>query len=41
MILTKYNPLKYKKRKEYEEWLSESNILGEIQPYITIDTLDK
>lgn len=41
MVLTKYSPLKYKKRKEYEEWLFESNILGEIQPYITIDTLDK
>lgn len=41
MILTKYSPLKYKKRKEYGEWLSESRILEEIQPYITIDTLDK
>lgn len=41
MILTKYSLLKYKKRKEYGEWLSESRILEEIQPYITIDTLDK
>lgn len=41
MVLTKYSPLKYKKRKEYGEWLSESRILEEIQPYITIDTLDK
>ena len=41
VTMTNYTPSQYKKRKEYMNWLSESKILEDIQPYITIDKLDE